>query len=249
MYGIIGGSGLYQFIDNPEKEKVATPFGDVIVDIGNVEGEKIVFIPRHGSGHSIPPSQINYRANIFAAHKLGIEKIFATNAVGSLNLEYIPGSFAVPDQILDFTSGRADTFFDGSQFEITTLKGNKLSGVVHTDMTHPFDQKVRGEIIAACEEYNENVIQGGTIAVVNGPRYETPAEIKSYSILGASFAGMTSAPEAFLAKEIELPYATMAVVTNFAAGLQSTISHDEVDKLFKEKINRVKSILTSLILS
>lgn len=247
MIGIIGGSGFYSFLDRPEKRNQTTPFGDASYQYGEVEGHEIAFIPRHGTTHSLPPAKINYRANIFLAHSIGVDKIYASNAVGSVKKEIQPGTFAVPDQILDFTNCREDTFFDGNDFAITTKKGNKLSGVVHTDVTHPFDATVRNEILQACKTLNETVVDGGTIVVVNGPRYETPAEIDAYRILGASYAGMTSSPEAFLAKELEIPYATLAFVTNYAAGMQSKISHEEVDSSFKSKMKIIKQLFTLLI--
>ncbi len=247
MIGVIGGSGLYKFIENAIVKKIDTPFGEVNVDIGKINGEEVVFIPRHGNRHSIPPSQINYRANIYAAHTLGVKKIYATNAVGSLNYDNKPGTLAVPDQIFDYTSCRKDTFFDGSDFKVVTNKGEELSGVVHTDMSTPFDTDIRNEIIDVCREFGENVVDGGTIVVVNGPRYETPAEIEAFKRLGCSYAGMTSSPEAFLAKELQIPYATIAVITNFAAGMQSNVSHSEVEILFKQKIDMIFKILNKLI--
>ena len=212
-----------------------------------MKGKKVYFIPRHGKNHSILPSNINYRANIFAAHKLNLAKIIATNAVGSLQLEIPPGSFAIPDQIIDFTSDRKTTFFDGGELTVSTRTGKTLTGVVHTDVTNPFNKIVREEIIHSSSPTNEEIIPKGTIVVCNGPRFETPAEIKAYSILGGDFVGMTTAPEAFLAKELEIPYATIAVVTNFAAGLQESISHEEVGELFTKRIDALKNIVRRVI--
>lgn len=247
MIGIIGGSGFYKFLDNPVAQIIETPFGDTVVNVGEISSVKVGFIPRHGTSHSVLPSQINYRANIFAAHKLGMDKIYATNAVGSLNKEVKPGTFAVPDQILDFTSGRDGTFFDGSDLEVTTRSGKKLKGVIHTDVTDTFDSNVRANIIDICKKLNEKVINGGTLVCVNGPRYETPAEIKAYRLMGADYAGMTSSPEAFLAKELELPYATLALITNYAAGMQKSISHEEVSDMFDRRMDTIKEIFTELV--
>ncbi|MHA2248725.1 MAG: MTAP family purine nucleoside phosphorylase [Candidatus Kariarchaeaceae archaeon] len=247
MIGIIGGSGFYNFLDESEKVEVQTPFGQVEFEIGKVNETEVYFIPRHGKQHSILPSRINYRANIHAAFELGMEKIVATNAVGSINQDYKPGMFAIPDQIIDFTHGRESTFFDGGKYSIVTRSGKTLSGVVHTDVSEPFDIKVRNDLLNACKLADEEVIERGTIVVANGPRFETPAEIKAFGILGGDFAGMTSSPEAFLAKELEIPYATLAVITNFAAGLQKEVTHEEVTILFNQRIDALKNVMRILI--
>jgi len=248
MIGIIGGSGFYDFLENNEKIDVTTPFGEVTLEKGNIEGIKCFFIPRHGKSHSILPSNINYRANIYAAHKLNLEYVVATNAVGSLRDNIPIGTFAVPNQILDLTSGRHSTFFDGSDFKVTTRNNHHLSGVVHKDMSEPYANTVRNRLISACQKLSENVFDGGTMVVLNGPRFETPAEINAYRILGADFAGMTSAPEAFLARELEVPYATLAVVTNMAAGMQKEVTHEEVSELFAKRIDSLKLVLQSAII-
>ncbi|MHA2029779.1 MAG: MTAP family purine nucleoside phosphorylase [Candidatus Kariarchaeaceae archaeon] len=247
MIGIIGGSGFYTFIENPTEEIINTPFGNSTVYIGEVGNKEVLFIPRHGSGHSILPSRINYRANIYAAHKKKVVKIYATNAVGTSNTDIQPGTFVILDQIIDVTYGRDFTFFTGDKFSITTRSGKQLSGIVHTDVSESFNNKIRQELIDACTHFNQNPVDGGTIAVFNGPRYETPAEIHAYTIMGAKYFGMTTAPEAFLAKEIEMPYATLAVVTNYAAGFQSSVTHDEVGELFENRITDVKRILNHAI--
>jgi len=247
MIVIIGGSGFYGFLSDTTTTKVDTPFGQVICEQGEVDNNEIAFIPRHGKKHSIPPSQINYRANIYAAHMLDTEMILTTNAVGAIRKEFSPGSLILPDQILDFTSGRQETFFDGSDFSIKTRKGRELSGVIHTDMTHPYDPRARSVILEAAQLLNLSLHDGGTMVVVNGPRYETPAEIAAYRVLGGDLAGMTSAPEAFLAREIDIPYATVAVATNYAAGMQSSISHEEVGEIFSEKMDTIKSLFTKII--
>lgn len=247
VIGIIGGSGFYSYLENPTEKTVKTPFGDTIVKSGQIGGKDVIFIPRHGSGHSILPSEINYRANIYAAYSLKVSKIYATNAVGTSNTKLQPGALVVLDQIIDVTYGRAATFFTGDEFTIKTQLGNELSGIVHTDVTEPFDRAIRQELLDACNHFDQNPVDGGTIAVFNGPRYETPAEVKAYTTLGAHYFGMTTAPEAFLAKEIELPYATLAVATNFAAGFQSTVTHDEVGELFEKRITDVKKILNYAI--
>ncbi|MCH8905921.1 MAG: MTAP family purine nucleoside phosphorylase [Candidatus Heimdallarchaeota archaeon] len=243
MIGIIGGSGFYDFIESEESENINTPFGATKYMIGNVAGTNVCFLPRHGSQHSIAPSQINYRANIFAALTLGVEYIIATNAVGSLRKEFEPGLLAVPNGILDFTSGRQSTFFDGSNIEIKIKSGKILTGVIHTDVTETLSHVIRTKIMTAATKLGHKIYNGGTIVVSNGPRFETPAEIKSYAILGADFVGMTSAPEVFLARELDIPYASLAVITNYGAGLQNSVNAEEVFTLFKNRISSVKEII------
>ena len=247
MIAIIGGSGFYDFIENSEERKIDTPFGEVQFDFGKIMDKEVIFIPRHGKKHNIAPSSINYRGNIYAAFKLGAECVITTNAVGSMRDNMIPGSLIIPDQILDFTSGRKNTFFDGSDFSMTTKKRKALKGVIHTDVTYPYDIELREKILDASKNLKLKVIDGGCMTVYNGPRYETPAEMRMAKILGGDLAGMTSAPEAFLAKEIELPYATIAVVTNFVAGLQEKVSHEEVEEVFKKNIDKIKLLFSSII--
>jgi len=247
MIVIIGGSGFYDFMDDASSTVLQTPFGEVQYDAGKIGGQSVAFIPRHGKGHTLPPSSINYRANIFAAHILKAEAILTTNAVGSMQSTLGPGTLAIPTQILDFTRGRVSTFFDGSEFAVTTNSGNHLSGVVHTDVSQPYHETVRQQLIQAAKSLDLEFHDGGVMAVYNGPRYETAAEVQAAKLLGADFAGMTSAPEAFLARELELPYATIAVITNYAAGLQSQVSHQEVEEIFGQKIETIKSLFRSVI--
>lgn len=242
MIGIFGGSGFYNFTKDMETKTIDTPFGAVSYEIGLVGDTTVFFVPRHGKLHSIAPGQINYRANIYAAHKLEAEAILATNAVGSIRKHFPPGSFITPDHIMDFTSGRASTFFDGSDLTVTTRTGKKLKGVVHVDVTDVFDQGIRRFINTAGSELGTQIQDGSTLVVTNGPRFETPAEIKAYGILGGDIVGMTSSPEVFLAKELDIPYSSLAVVTNYCAGLQKEVTAEEVFDLFKRKIAEVKEI-------
>lgn len=248
MICVIGGSGFYNFLESVTSKVVETPFGEVSVEIGKVGEKDVIFIPRHGKKHSVAPAQINYRANIFAAHKLQTTMIFATNAVGSIRENIPPGSFALPDHIIDFTHGRKSTFFDGEGFSVTTTKGSKLSGVVHADVSNLFNEKLRNLMKQSCIKLGIEILDSGTLVVTNGPRFESPAEIKAYGIMGADIVGMTSAPESFLAKELEIPYVTLAIVTNYAAGLQSKVTAKEVFDLFESRIKDVKGIIKNAII-
>lgn len=237
--GIIGGSGFYSIASSPSK-RVDTPFGQSgeIVELEE-DGVKIFFLARHGKGHSVAPHLINYRANIFALKKLGVSHVIATNAVGSCNLNMEPGHFVLPDQIIDFTSERKHTFYEGAD-----AKGvpDDFKKVEHVDVSEPFNQEVRSMLKIALGEFEQSFHEDGTIGVFNGPRYETPAEIKMAQSMEIDIVGMTSAPEAFLARELDLKYATIAVVTNFAAGMQEKVSHDEVVEMFNDKIEIVKNV-------
>src|SRR5690606_29757669 len=195
-----------------------TPYGEVEVQIGRYKGVEVAFMPRHGKGHSIPPHRINYRANIWGLKMLGVEVILATAAVGSINPEMKPGNFVIVDQFLDFTKGRTSTFFDdGSQ------------GVVHVDVTEPYCPAVREVLIETGRELGLRLHDRGTYVCVEGPRFETAAEIRAFRILGGDVVGMTSVPEAVLAREAGICYAAMAMVTNMGAGMEERpLSHEEV---------------------
>lgn len=217
---IIGGTGVYDpdILNDIRDEKISTPYGDVELKIGKHKGKLIAFMNRHGEGHSIPPNMVNYRANIDALKRLGVKKILATAAVGSLNPLMKPGNLVFVDQFLDFTKYRQQTFFDGGS-----------AGVVHTDMTSPYCTELRGILSRAAQSQELISHNGGIYVCCEGPRFETAAEIKMYRMLGGDLVGMTGVPEAPLAREAEMCYASIAMVTNFAAGISpSRLSHQEV---------------------
>ena len=218
--GIIGGSGVYGLGLPIKKTLIKTPYDKkaVAVSSGDYKGIKIAFLNRHGKGHSVPPHLINYRANIFALRKIGVKTILAVNAVGAINKSIKVGDFVVVDQLIDFTKSRQSTFFEGGK-----------DGVVHTDMTNPFCEAARNDILGAASELKIKCANGGTIAVCEGPRYETAAEIKAYRILGADVVGMTTYPEAALARELNIRYASICVVSNYAAGVsKNNLNHRDV---------------------
>lgn len=231
--GIISGSGLYDFpLKDKKEKKIHTPFGSVRLKHGKFSDKTIGFLPRHGKSHSVPPKEVPYRANIFALFKLGVECIITTSAVGSLQSEITVGSFVILDQIMDFTKHRTETFFDGD-FQVR-VNGKIKEGVVHTDMTHPYCEKLRRNLIEAGKNVSENICEKGTYICTEGPRFETGAEIDFYSQFG-DVIGMTQAPEVFLANELEICYATVSTVTNYAAGLQEKVTHKEVTELMKKQ--------------
>ncbi|XWX60452.1 S-methyl-5'-thioinosine phosphorylase [Desulfitobacterium sp. AusDCA] len=218
---LIGGTGLENLtLKNYYPEVVETPYGKVQVDLGILgeSRESIVFMSRHGKTHATPPHLVNYRANIWALKKLGVTKILATAAVGSLSTRYKLGDLVLVDQFLDFTKSRPQTFYEGGD-----------SGVLHVDMTEPYCHSVQKDIYQAAENIGVAIRDGATYVCTEGPRFETPAEIKMYQMLGGELVGMTSVPEVVLAKELGMCYATIAMVTNEAAGIADhPLTHAEV---------------------
>lgn len=220
MIGIIGGSGVYEITQKADRcieEIIKTEYGDVKVSLLDILGKKVAFIPRHASGHSIPPHNINYRANIDALKAVGVTKIIATNSVGSMNLEMPPGSFVIPDDFLDFSQNRAKTFFEDK--------------VVHVDVTEPYCSQLRDVL-----DKSGDVILGGTYVCTEGPRFETPAEIRMFKMLGGDLVGMTGLPEVVLAREREMCYNSICIVSNYASGIsENNLTFDEVLEMVAEK--------------
>ncbi|MHA1615747.1 MAG: S-methyl-5'-thioadenosine phosphorylase [Candidatus Njordarchaeales archaeon] len=248
--GVIGGSGFYEFfsLESMKEVLVKTPFGSVNVVVGNIGSKRVAFIARHGKGHKLPPHKINYRANAYAMFKLGVKYVIATNAVGSIRKDFPPGSLVVPNQVIDFTKSRIYTFFDG-EFEIEFPDGRKKKGVVHTDVTEPYCEFLRKKIISAAKELGVEIFDGGTYVCTEGPRFETPAEIRFFAMIGGDLVGMTGVPEVFLFKELEICYATICIVTNYAAGLQDRVSHEEVLQIFDSVKPKVIKIIEKTITS
>ena len=220
MIGIIGGSGVYEItqkVDSCKKELVKTNYGEVEVSILDICDKQVAFIPHHASGHSIPPHNINYRANIDALKNVGVSKIVATNSVGSMNTEMPPGSFIIPDDFLDFSQDRVKTFYEDK--------------VVHVDVTEAYCPTLRDVLDKSGE-----VILGGTYVCTEGPRFETPAEIKMFKMLGGDLVGMTGVPEVTLAREREICYNSICIVSNYASGIsENELTIDEVFEMLSEK--------------
>ncbi len=232
---IIGGTGVYdpRILSNIREAEVSTPFGSVQLKVGRYEGEEVAFLPRHGAQHSVPPHLVNYRANVWALKQVGVERVIATTAVGSLNRAMAPGDFVLPDQFLDFTKGRPATFFEGGE-----------QGVVHTDFTEPYCPHLREILTGSGAELNVRTHKGGTYVCTEGPRFETPAEIRMFAKLGGDLVGMTNVPEVVLAHEAGLCYATVSMVTNFAAGISpSALTHEEVLQVMAENGEKLKAVI------
>lgn len=232
---IIGGSGVYKnnLLRDAREMVVETRFGQALLYRGCYEENEIYFIARHGADHSLPSHLINYRANIAAAKKLGADAIISTAAVGSLRRGMPPGSFVVIDQFIDFTKSRPSTFYEGGK-----------DGIFHVDLTEPYCPELRQAILRAGADLGEKIIDGGCYVCAEGPRYETPAEIKMFALWGGDLVGMTNVPEVVLAREAGICYATLALVSNFAAGISATeLSHQEVLDEMARKKNTLDRIL------
>lgn len=242
---IIGGSGFYDFLQEPSEISIDTPFDSEPVTVFHQqrEGRELYFLPRHGTKHSVPPHKINFKANFFALHTLNISRVIATSAVGSLISSIQPGDYVILDQFIDFV--RPLTFFDGD-FSIEFPTGMTVSGVVHLDMTEPYCPEIRNSLLHVLKE-DPRTHATGTYSTTNGPRFETPAEIKVLQLMGAHVVGMTNSSEAILARELGICYGVIAVVTNMAAGLQKQVSHNEVLEIFNERAAHLKQIFNEII--
>lgn len=236
MIAIIGGSGVYdpKMLEEVKELTVTTEYGAVTLKSGVHGGKNIFFLPRHGEKHSVPPHMINYRANIKALQDLKVERIISTSAVGSLRKKMKPRDFVLVDQFLDFTKERKFTFFDDK--------------VVHTDFTKPYCPQLRDIIMRAATHLKIHVHPRGTYVCTEGPRFETPAEIRMFASFGADVVGMTNVPEVVLAREAKICYASIATVTNFAAGISpSKITHQEVIEIMDKNSEMIKRLITKTI--
>jgi 5'-methylthioadenosine phosphorylase len=235
--GVIGGSGLYSLLEDAEEVRVETPYGDPsdLLVRGIVSGRETVFLPRHGKGHRFLPHSINYRANLWALRSLGVRQIFAPCAVGSLRQSLGPGSFVVPDQLVDRTSGRVATYFD--------------TGAVHVPFADPYCPVGREALLKTAARLGQPVVDGATMVVVNGPRFSTRAESQHYAAQGWSLINMTGVPEAALARELALCYTSVALVTDLDAGLddESSVAQDEVFRVFAENTEKLRLLVLAAI--
>lgn len=206
LLGVIGGSGLYEMpgLEDVEERELSTPYGkpSAPVALGSLAGRRVAFLARHGKGHRFNPSEVNYRANVYALKSLGVRYVVSVSACGSLREDYQPGDIVVPDQLFDRTHLRARTFFEGGL-------------VAHVGVAEPYCQPLGRQVAEACTAAGATVHEGGSYITIEGPRFSTRAESNTYRSWGLSIIGMTSSPEAFLAREAELHYAVMAHVTDY----------------------------------
>lgn len=239
MLAIIGGSGLTQLatLDLLRREVVRTPYGEPsgALTFGKLCGKPVVFLARHGYGHTIPPHRVNYQANLWALHNAKVDAIISVASVGGIRADLCPGALVVPDQIIDYTWGRKSTFHESSD-----------EPVVHIDFTEPYDDGIRQRILRAGAAAGEKIFDGAVYAATQGPRLETAAEINRLERDGADVVGMTGMPEAALARELGIPYAAINVVANYAAGRANSanrICFDEIDVVLREAMGRVRKVL------
>jgi 5'-methylthioadenosine phosphorylase len=238
MIGVLGGSGFYEFFDAPDPRPVATPYGapaETAV-VGEVAGVEVVFIPRHGADHRFPPHLIPYRANIWAMKELGVDRIVSATAVGSLRIDIAPGDFAVPDQIVDRTWGRPSTFHEGPE-------------VHHLSFADPFHTDLRKVALEGMRSTGATTHDGGTVVVVQGPRFSTRAESASFVASGWELISMTQMPEAALAAEAGIAYVNVSVVTDHDVGIGDSppVTHEEVLRRFAESVGTLKAGLRAML--
>ena len=237
--GVIGGSGFYAFLTDSKRVPVTTPFGDPSDDVmvGDVAGRRVAFLARHGHGHRFPPHRVNYRANLWALRSLGVRQVLAPCAVGSLKPQLGPGAIVVPDQLVDRTWGRDHTIYDG------------IGSVVHVGFADPYCPRGRAAVIDAGRAAGKNVVDAGTMVVINGPRFSSRAESLWHQQAGWTVVGMTGMPEAAVARELAMCFSTLCLVTDHDAGVDGgeAVTHEEVLKVFARSLEGVKAILKSAI--
>ncbi|HVF03812.1 MAG TPA: S-methyl-5'-thioadenosine phosphorylase [Frankiaceae bacterium] len=235
--GVFGGSGFYALLDDCAEVEVATPYGPPSgpIVVGDVGGRSVAFLPRHGPGHRYPPHRIPYRANLWAMRSLGVTQLVGPCAAGSLAPSVHPGDFVVVDQLVDRTSGRAQTFYDDR--------------AVHVSFADPYCARGRAAALASAERLGIRAHDGGTMVVVEGPRFSTRAESRWYAAAGWSVVNMTGHPEAVLARELELCYTSIALITDYDVGVPGVpaVTADEVFRVFTDNNDRLRALLFDLI--
>lgn len=236
--GVFGGSGFYSFLDDVEEVALDTPYGapSAPLAVGTVAGRQVAFLPRHGARHELPPHKVNYRANLWAMRALGVTRILGPCAVGSLQRPVAPGHVVVCDQLVDRTSGRADTYFDGPR-------------VVHVSFADPYCPELRAVAVEASLAAGIETHDGGTVVVVQGPRFSTRSESAWYQGQGWQVINMTQYPEAYLARELGLCYASLALVTDYDVGIDGVepVEHAEVLRVFDANLGRLREALLAAV--
>lgn len=239
--GVIGGSGLYRFLEGAAELSVDTPYGEPsdALTVAELEGRRVAFLPRHGARHTLPPHRINYRANLWALHALGVTRVLGPCAVGSLRAEHGPGAVVVCDQLVDRTRGRADTYFDGPE-------------VAHLSAADPYCEELRPLAARAARDAGMAAREGGTMVVIGGPRFSTRAESRWFAAAGWDVVGMTQYPEVVLARELGMCYVNLSLVTDYDAGLEhddsvAPVTQQEVFAVFDQNMPRLRDALRRLI--
>jgi 5'-methylthioadenosine phosphorylase len=237
--GVIGGSGFYEFLTDCERLSITTPFGDPSDDvlIGDLEGRPVAFLARHGQGHRFPPHRVNYRANLWALRSVGVRQVLAPCAVGSLKPQHGPGAIVVPDQVVDRTWGRDHTIYDA------------VGPVVHVGFSDPYCPRGRAAVVNAGRAAGKDMVDTGTLVVINGPRFSSRAESVWHQQAGWAIVGMTGMPEAAIARELAMCFTTVALVTDHDAGVDvaEAVTHEEVLKVFASSLGGLKAVLRTAI--
>ncbi len=238
--GVFGGSGFYSLLDDVEEVEVETPYGPPSdrLFVGEVGGTRVAFLPRHGRNHHLPPHAIPYRANVWAMREVGVQRLIGPCAAGSLDRDVPPGSFVVCDQFVDRTHGRPDTFYDGPD-------------VRHVSAADPYCPSLRTALVTTGRGQGIDVRDGGTMVVINGPRFSTRAESAWFAAMGWQVINMTGYPEAWLARELGLCYANVSLITDYDVGVEgddsAPVSHDAVLQVFSENLARVRDLLFAVL--
>ncbi len=236
--GVFGGSGFYSLLDEPVEVKVDTPYGapSASLTVGEIGGRRVAFLPRHGAEHTLPPHMINYRANVWAMKQLGVTRIIGPNACGSLQADVKPGDFVICDQFVDRTWGRKDTYYDGP----TTT---------HVSSADPYCPTMRAAAIEKARELGITVHETGTVVVIQGPRFSTRSESRWFASQGWEVINMTQYPEAYLARELEICYCNISLITDHDAGAEGAepVTNEEVVRVFAANNQRVKDLLFAMI--
>lgn len=242
LLAIIGGSGLSKLgiMEVTQRRVARTPYGEPsgALTLGRIRGREVVFLARHGYGHTIAPHEVNYRANLWALKDAGADTVVSVASVGGIRNDCLPGQLLLPHQVIDYTWGRASTYFEGAGVPVN-----------HIDFTEPYTVELRKKLLKAAAACGEKIVDGGVYAATQGPRLETAAEINRIERDGADVVGMTGMPEAVLAREISLEYATIAVVANYAAGRgdsQRAVPLDKIGEVLDEAMGRVRRIIEKL---
>ncbi len=240
VVAVIGGTGLNEWpgLAIQRLQPVGTPYGEPSAPLtyGRIHGADVIFLPRHGDGHKVPPHLINYRANLWALKDAGVKSVIAIAAVGGIARAMKPAAVAVPDDLIDYTFGREHTYFDGVRAPLQ-----------HVDLSEPYAPALRRALLAAARKASVRLVDGGVMGVTQGPRLESPAEIARMKRDGCDMVGMTGMPEAALAREAELDYAALAVSVNWAAGLGSGDIHGEIERSIAEGMRKVRAVLAKAL--
>lgn len=245
--GIVGGSGFYELLDAPTEHALDTPFGapSDVLTTGRLAGRDVAFVPRHGRGHRVPPHRVNYRANLWALHELGVRRVLLPCAVGSLRDDLTPGTFVVVDQFVDRTWGRPSTFFDGD----APADHTQVGPVTHVSMADPYCPQLREATVGELGAMHRPHAATGTLVVIQGPRFSTRAESRWYAANGWDVVGMTQAPEAPLARELGMCVCGIAMVTDHDAGVEAAdaVTHEQVMAVFAANVDHVKELVARVV--